>query len=202
MDFPSNDHKNREKKEEPKKIEKVVTGKVVTRKKPLGKRILETFVGEDVGNVYSYVLYDVLIPAAKSMIYDSVKGGLEMRLFGEKQGSRTRRDQGRSYVSYNNYSDSRRPSDRREMTHQNRARHNFEEIILDSRGEAEEVLSHLVDLIVDYGQATVSDLYDLVGIAENFTDRRYGWVDLRHASVGGRTRDGYLLNLPKPILLD
>ena len=202
MDFPSNAHKNREKKEEPKKIEKVVTGKVVTRKKPLGKRILETFVGEDVGNVYSYVLYDVLIPAAKSMIYDSVKGGLEMRLFGEKQGSRTRRDQGRSYVSYNNYSDSRRPSDRREMTHQNRARHNFEEIILDSRGEAEEVLSHLVDLIVDYGQATVSDLYDLVGIAENFTDRRYGWGDLRHASVGGRTRDGYLLNLPKPILLD
>ena len=202
MDFPSNAHKSREKKEEPKKIEKVVTGKVVTRKKSWSKKIMESFVGEDVGNVYSYVLYDVLIPAAKSMIYDSVKGGLEMRLFGEKQGSRTRRDQGRSYVSYNNYSDSRSPSERREMTHQNRARHNFEEIILDSRGEAEEVLSHLVDLIVDYGQATVSDLYDLVGIAENFTDRKYGWVDLRNASVGGRTRDGYLLNLPKPILLD
>ena len=202
MEFPSNAHKNREgKKEETKKVEKVITGKVVTRKKSLGKRIIETFIGDDVGSVSSYILYDVLIPAAKSTISDTVQGGIEMLLFGEKKGSRTKRDQGRSYVSYNNYSGSRRPSERREMTPQNRARHNFEDIILSSRGEAEEVLSHLVDLIMDYGQASVSDLYDLVGITGNFTDNKYGWTDLSHAGVS-RARDGYLINLPKAILLD
>lgn len=201
VEYPSNSHKNKEQKEETKKVEKVVKGTVVQRKKSLGKRIIETFVGEDVNSVTSYLIHDVLVPAAKSTISDMVQGGIEMLLFGEKKGSRTQRDRGRSYVSYNNYSSRDRRDDRREFSNRDRARHNFDDIVLSSRGEAEEVLSHLVDLTIDYGQASVSDLYDLVGITGNFTDNKYGWFDLSSASVS-RSRDGYLLNLPKPKLLD
>lgn len=209
MDFPSNSHKTRESKEETKaeqkKVAKITTCAVVTRKKGLWKRITETFIKDDVTSVSSYILHDVLIPAAKSTISDMVQGGIEMMLFGERKGSRTKRSGGQSYVSYNNYSSSRydrdKRDDRREISPQNRARHNFDEIILTSRGESEEVLSHLVDLIIDYGQATVADLYDLVGMTGNFTDNKYGWVDLSSASVS-RVHDGYLLNLPKTLLLD
>jgi hypothetical protein len=56
-------------------------------------------------------------------------------------------------------------------------------------------------LTFDYGQASISDLYELVGITANFTDNKWGWTDLRSSSVS-RARDGYLLNLPRPILLD
>ena len=87
------------------------------------------------------------------------------------------------------------------MSRTSRARHDFDEIILETRGEAEEVLSHLVDLTIDYQQATVADLYDLVGITSNFTDNKYGWTDLRSASVT-RVRDGYLINLPRTQILD
>jgi hypothetical protein len=66
---------------------------------------------------------------------------------------------------------------------------------------ANEVINCLVDLIQDYGQATVSDLYDLVGITGNFTDNKYGWTDLRSATAT-RIHEGYMLNLPKPIPLD
>lgn len=201
MNFPSNSHKNREEKEEPKKIKKVVSGKVVMRKKSLGKRFLETFIGDDINSVFSYIVHDVLIPAAKDTIEDLVKGSIEMVLRGERKGTRTRRDQGKSYVSYNSYSSSNRRDDRREISNRNRARHNFDEIVISSRAEAEEVLSQLVDLIIDYKQATVSDLYDMVDITSNFTDDKYGWTDLRGASTT-RARDGYVLNLPKPILLD
>lgn len=211
MQFPSNSHADKcEPKEETKKVEKVIKGVVVTKKKTLTKRFLETFVGDDIGNIKSYILHDVLIPAAKDTISDIVKGitetiqgTIEVSLFGERKRSGSR-DRGRSYVSYNNYSRDKRDDrrdDRREISSRDRARHNFDDIILENRGEAEEVRNHLVDLIIDYGQATVSDLYDLVGITGEFTDNKYGWTDLRSSSVG-RVREGYVLNLPKPKLLD
>lgn len=215
MDFPSNSHKDKvkcETKDEPKKVNKVITGTVVKRKKSLGKRFIETFVGEDIGNVKDYIIHDVLIPSGKDVITDIVKGivdtvqgTIEVALYGERKRSSSNRDRGRSYVSYNNYSsrdrDRDKREDRRDISARGRARHNFDEIVLTSRGEAEEVLSHLVDLTIDYGQATVSDLYDLVGITEAFTDNKYGWKDLSSASTS-RIREGYVLNLPKPVLLD
>lgn len=203
VEFPANSHKKKEEREETRKVEKVTRGRVVQRKKSLGKRFLETFIGDDVNSVTGYILHDVLIPAAKATLSDMVQGGIEMLLFGERKGNRTRRDQGRSYVSYNNYSsqNNNRREDRRDYGQRNRARHNFDDIILSTRGEAEEVLSHLVDLTMDYGEASVADLYDLVGITEEFTDRKYGWTNLGSASVS-RVREGYLLNLPKPIPLN
>ena len=198
MDYPSNSHKSKEvKKEETREVKKVVVGKVKQRKKPLSRRFWDTFVGEDVDNVASYIIHDVLVPAAKSTVIDMVQGGIEMLLGVEKKGSRMVRDRGRSYVSYDGISRNRdRRDDRREISRRDRARHNFDDIVLDSRGEAEEVISHLVDLIIDYEQATVADLYDLVGITSEYTDKNWGWTDLSSASVS-RVRDGYLLNLPK-----
>ena len=38
-------------------------------------------------------------------------------------------------------------------------------------------------------------------VTVNFTDNKYGWKDLSSASVS-RVRDGYLLNLPRTVLLD
>ena len=82
-----------------------------------------------------------------------------------------------------------------------RARLNFDDIILESRGEAEEVLSHLLELVENYGVASVADLYELVGITGSFTDNKYGWTNLSTASVS-RVRDGYLLNLPNATPID
>lgn len=190
------------------KIEKVVTGKVKKQKRSFTKKMAETFLEDDTKSVGSYIFYDVLIPAAKAMISDMVGGGIEMLLFGERRSRSTsiRRDGGRSYTSYGSFyrgaSDrDPRDRDRRDISRVSRARHDFDEIVLETRGEAEEVLSHLVDLTIDYGMATVADLYDLVGITSNFTDNKYGWSDLRNASVS-RVRGGYLINLPRTQPID
>ena len=66
----------------------------------------------------------------------------------------------------------------------------------------EEVLGNLQDIVAsEFEQATVADLYELAGITSSFTDNKWGWMDLRGANVK-RVREGYQLNLPKPILLD
>lgn len=202
MDFPSNSHKKKEETKKPeKKVEKVTSGKVVKQKKTLGKKFTETFLGDNIESVSSYIIYDVIIPAAKNMISDTVSNGIEMLLFGQTRGSRTRRDRGKSYVSYSNYYKDRDRDRDRQVSQRNRARHNFDDIILESRGEAEEVLSHLVDLTEDYGMASVADLYDLVGVTSNFTDNKYGWDNLSSGRVVP-VRGGYLLELPRPIVLD
>jgi hypothetical protein len=201
--FPSNSHRAHDAKEETeeKKDQKVITGTVITRKKSFWRKLKDGFLGEDVGSVGSYIIYDVLIPAAKDTLEDLVKGSIEVLLRGEVKGSRTRRDGGRSYVSYSNYYKSDDRSSRRDTSYVNRARHDFSDIILKSRGEAEEVLSQLVDMVEDYGMASIADLYQMVGVPTNFTDNKYGWDNLSSASVS-RVRDGYMLDLPKAILLD
>lgn len=203
-DYPSN--KKGPTKE--KKVEKVISGSVKKQKQSVGKKFSEAFLGDNVDNVAAYMIYDVMLPAAKAMVSDAVSTGIEMLLFGEVRGGRTRRDKGKSYVSYTNYYEkdkgrrtTSRGSSRDSVDHRRRARHNFDDICLEHRGEAEEVLSHLVDLTEDYGVATVADMYDLVGVTSSFTDNKYGWDNLSTGRVI-RTRDGYLLDLPKPILLD
>lgn len=180
----------------------------IQKKKSVGRRIIESFTGDDAQSVGSYLLFDVFIPAAKNFIMDAASQGVERILFGESRRSSSSSRLG--YTSYNNYS---RPAvttrssysgirdEPRQMNHLARATHNFDDIVLPNRGDAELVLDQLRDQITKYDVATVSDLYNLVGLSGEFTDDKWGWGDLRDAGVVYK-RQGYLLDLPRPELLD
>lgn len=208
--FPNNSHRAKDVKEakpESKKIEKVTTGEVARRKKPLGKRFSETFLaGDDVQGVWGYVVLDVLVPAAKDAIADAVSQGIERMIYGEARstprrgGRRTTSSysSGGSHIAYNRFAPSSRgPEPERGISRRSRASHDFDEIIIETRVEAEEVIDKLFSLVSQYEVATVADLYDLVGISGDYTDAKWGWSDLRGASIR-RIRDGYLLDIPKP----
>lgn len=212
--FPPNSHKanagNNEaetEKVEKEKVKRIVVGDVVRRKKPLGKRFVETFIGGDAKGVLAYVMLDVLVPAAKDMLADAVSTTIERMLFGDTRPT-NRRSGGRSgYTSYNRYSsqassppwarDRDRDEPRAHLSRRAREMHNFDEIILATRPEADEVLDRLYDLISTYKAASVADLYGCVGITADYTDNRWGWTHLQ-GSKTTRVRDGYLLVLPKP----
>lgn len=198
--FPSNSRSPREEK----KVDKVVTGPISRRKTPLGKRLAQTFVSEDAGGVGAYVLFEVLIPAAKDVIADVVSQGIERILYGGARSASRRtgaRPSGTSYTSYNRFSPQSTPPWKKEPGRDSNRRvrgsFSFEEIILSTRAEAIEVIDQLFELVSKYEQATVSDLYELVGITGQFTDEKWGWTDLRGAGVT-RVSGGYLLDLPKP----
>ena len=197
LDYKPNS--NRYKKEqsnalaERKKIEKVVTGKVKTKKKSEISKLKDTFISEDVSNVKSYIVMDVLIPAAKKAISDIVRDGIDMILYGDTHNGRG--SSGASYVSYRSYSDRDRRDTRRESS-RTRVGYDYDDIILESRAEAEEVLRRMDELIETYRIVSVADLYDLVGKSCNYTDNKYGWTNIRNAEPV-RVRDGYLLKMPK-----
>lgn len=178
-----------------KRVEKpVAVGKV--KKKSEIKKLSDVFLAEDVSSVGNYILMDVVIPAIKKTVSDIVRDGVDMMLFGGKRSSGSSGTSGR-YVSYSKMGDRR--EEYRDHSGQ-RTRYSHEDIILETRGDAEMVLSQMTDIIEEYDQVAVSDLYDLVGITGNYTDNKYGWTNLRNAEVI-TVRDGYMLKLPKAIPL-
>jgi hypothetical protein len=207
-EFPGNSKAPRERSE--KKVEQVVTGEVQSRKKPIGKRLKELFIGGDSKSVIQYVISEVLIPQAKDMFTEGVSSGVERLIYGESRPPGRRfgsRPTGPStYTNYNRFaSRGNQPIGRslREDRAPNASvqTHGIDDILFATRVEAETVLDRMYDLLREYENASVSDLYSLIGWSSSFTDQKWGWTEL-HGSGVQRVRDGYLLNLPKPTSLD
>ena len=180
---------------EKKRVEKVIHGKVKVRPKSGLHKLTDVFISEDAANVKSYIVMDVLVPAVKKAISDIVRDGIDMILYGESKG---RSSSSSSYVSYRDYS--RRDEDRFRDRDRDRRGYNHDDIVLESRGEAEEVITRMDELIETYGVVSVADLYDLVGKTCEYTDYKYGWTNVRNAEPI-RVRDGWMLRLPKALPL-
>lgn len=168
-EYTSNSNKSKEKKYDTgtdKKIEKIVSGSVKTKKK---NKLAGVFIPDDVDNVKSYIIEDIVVPAVKDVILDAVRAFLGVNGSSGKKTSASK-------VSYRKYYES---NNRREYE-ASRLRNNYEfdDIILDNRGEAEEVLMRMNELIATYGLVSVADFYDLVGVTGNYTDNNYGSIRL------------------------
>lgn len=192
----SNKYKERNGVESDKKLERIVTDNVKVKKKNEIQKFAETFVKEDMRTIKEYIWSEVLLPAFKAVISDSVS----MMLYGETSRNRKTNNRRASQISYNSYYD--RPNDRREPNYvRSASRYVFDDLVFENRGDADEVLSTLDDLLNRYPSVSVADLNELVGITGRYTDNKYGWTDIRQAYIE-RTRDGYVLRMPKAIPLD
>lgn len=203
--YPSNSYTNRMDKKPKKEIKPVVKNEVRIQKKGLGEKFSETFLQADIQSVKNSVIFDILIPAAKDMFSDMTKGLVDGLLYGERRGSRTYRDRGSSRV-YRRYDDCYDDRPRRRQREDDdppfaSSRSIVDNLIFKTRGEAEEVLSNAIDYIEEYDSISVKDLYAYANKKSDFTKEKYGWYDLSSASVE-RIREGYLLKLPKPVVID
>ena len=177
-----------------KKIEKVIKGKALIKKKSEMSKFADVFIAEDMKSVGSYILMDVIVPTVKRAITDVIKNGVDMLFYGSKGSSG--RSSSASRISYTPYYERSRSRDAYPAEPRTRSRQTFDNLLLETRGEAEDVLTRMDELIEAYGIVSVADLYELVGVDGEYTDNNYGWTSLRSAEVV-RTRDGYLLSLPK-----
>lgn len=182
-----------------KKVEKVVSGTVKTKKKNELSKITDVFISEDVRNVKNYILMDVLVPAVKDAIEDIITNGIRMILRGETGARKS--NSTASKVSYRSYYDDRHSNERR-YNDRPTSRYSYDDLIFDSRGDAEEVLDRMCELISKYQMATVADLFEFAGETDRpYTDNKYGWTNLRNAEVI-RVRGGYMIKMPKALPMD
>lgn len=180
-----------------KKGSKIIKGPVKTKQKSELSKVASTFIAEDVSNVKSYIIWDVLIPAAKNTILDIIIDSANMFFGGSKSRKSSSSGRNTPYRSYYGGSENSRPAERtRPMI-----KYSMLDITVDNRGEAEAILRQIRDYLEDYGEVSVGDLYDACGITAEYTDYKYGWANLDSAKAV-RVRDGYFLDLPKIIQLN
>ena len=99
-EYKPNSHKSREEQDtslSTKKMEKVISGTAKTKRKNDIQKFADVFISEDVNNVKSYILMDVLVPAIKKAISDIVTNGIDKILYGES--GKTKRNTSASKVT-------------------------------------------------------------------------------------------------------
>ena len=134
MNNYSNSIKNREEKEN-KKVEKVVKGKAVVKKKSEMSKIASTIIAEEAKSIKDYAIYDVIIPALKDGISQLVKGCIDMMFYGEVRStsnSRGRSPLNATRVSYRDYYEERR--DPRRTERRASFRQSYDDISIWTRG--------------------------------------------------------------------
>jgi len=200
-EYKPNSHKSKEPQGRlpEKRAEKVISGTARVKKKSEFKKIAGEIISEDIHSVKSHIVFDVLVPALKGAISDVFTKGIDMLLYGETGHGRKSKA---SKVAFTNYSDRDRDYyNRRNYNAYRPSGYDYDDIVLDTAGEAQDVLFSMEEMIESYGVVSVGDFYDLVDYQGNYTDNKYGWTDLRGAKVI-RVRDGYVIKLPRALPID
>lgn len=178
----------------------VANGKKVPQS--AGRRFISEFIADDIHTIKDYILWDVLLPAVKNAISDTVTNGIDMLLFGQTRtrgGNTVKRItpysslysnnvSGNRVVKYNETVQDRRP--------RSLGGYSYQEVVLATRPEAEDVLAQMRLYLDRYGVVSVGDLYGAVGEIPDMIDNKWGWSDLSGACVQ-RCSDGFILRMPR-----
>ncbi len=197
-DYKSNSDRSKEQSEKRSEHRqgKVISGEAHRRKKGNLSKAGDVFMPGDVDSVKNYILMDVLVPSIKRAISDIVCNGINM-LLGEP--TRTKSGGQAAKVNYRSYYEQQ--NERRDYNRPRaQAAYSYDDVVFPSRGEAEEVLFHMEELLERFDAVSVADLFDMAGISGNYTDNKYGWTDLRDARVV-HVSDGYIIRLPRATTL-
>ena len=181
-----------------KKVEKVVHGKVKTKKNEI-RKWTDIFFSEDTANVGNYIVMDILVPSIKNAIYEIVVNSLDMSLFGGRgrggsNGKRSTHDK----ISFRDYNGISR---REERSYSNTARESgYQDIVYDTRADARAVLDSMDEILETYDAVSVADMYDLSGLTCEHTLNNYGWTDIRNAKIVP-VGDGYIIKMPRAVYI-
>ncbi len=205
-DMKPNSYKSKEKKEAPKVTPVIDKDAVISTKKSLGQKFVDTFVNEDINDVKAWLLKDVVVPGVKNTILDI----LGMMFFGGNGGrSYGRRYYNRENVSYNNYYKSEyngrqsygynRPSHRPEMSND---KVDYRNIIVRDREAAEDVVDQMRRRIADFGQVSIAEMLEFMSITGKYTDNNWGWHNPNDINIRRMPNGGWLIDVPEAEIID
>ena len=209
-DIPSNSIKEREAQSqqgvEPReKLTSVVSGTVIVSKSPWYKRAARNMIADDASTIGEHILLNIFLPGVRNLIFDIVTqsagralypGGRNVGSAGITGGGLGMRGVGGGIrQKYHEMGPGGDP--RPQISRDSQARQDFSEITLTSREEAISVVQLMIARVEKYGQASVTDLYDLCGTTGDYTAQYYGWTNLRDANIRPH-RGGWALDLPRP----
>jgi hypothetical protein len=73
----------------------------------------------------------------------------------------------------------------------------IDEIVLETREVAEEVIFNINKVMDTYGSVAVADVYDICGLVSDYKAGAYGWTDVSSAKVE-TCKNGYMIKIDSP----
>jgi len=191
---------NTEKKEEPKKVAKIVKGKTGTKKKSELSKIASSMISHEITSIKEYAIYEVVIPVVKDTITQLIEGSINMLFYGDPKTHRrngSRSNTNASRVSYRDFYDNK--SDRRRDDSRATTRYSYDDISFERKEDAVEVLERMDEIVEQYGVVRVADLFEMAGQTGNgHTDQNYGWTSTKTASVERDRYGEYFIKIGRP----
>ncbi len=184
------------------KTRQVAQGKV--RKQGMLQKFGRYILEDTIETAKEHTVKEILLPGIRNLIFDTFNEMVGRMLFGDdsprpvntyRTGNGSRRAGQTSYTKF--YDDQRRgrTGSYRDMPY------DPDDIIVPTRTQANAALDELDYVIHKYGQASIANYYDIIGVSGQWTDNRYGWTSIRGASIKP-VRDGFMIILPPTILLE
>lgn len=170
--------------------EKHVTGVVhggVRQKEPgVWNRVSEFFGMDELKTFKDYVSF---VADITNRVYSAMDTLMGNRRGPTGPGAR---------IQYGSYYNQNQPQNNGNARQRTEARYSYNDLVFDTRGDAEVVLANMRGLLMDYRAVSIADMFDLAEMTSpnGYTDNKYGWTDLSSARVI-RVNGGYMIDLPR-----
>jgi len=204
--------------QEKEQVTNVVSGRKIAETP--GRKFISEFLADDIHSIKDYIVYDVVIPAVKNAISDTITNGIDMLLFGQTRtrfnSNTIRKVGGINYTSfssnnvskankitnsYSNFDERRTPGYRSAYTVDDiLVPYTYEEPHNITKGKVTEALTMLTMRLKRYGMVSVADFYETVlnSVPDDIQDHKWGWYDLSGMRIRD-TREGIVIMMPKNV---
>ena len=190
--------------EQPRTRKEALVQSATVRKKGVIERLVGGLLGPNgIRAIGAYVGHEIIVPMVKNAFVDSMTTGINMAVFKDQPqpnrrnnpGWNNRQHQNTNRVQYNQSYQNNQVKQYQSSNTMSTV-YTIREVVFPNREEALMILDSMMNEIDKYGQVSVADYYDWIGIGDStFADVSYGWEDLNRARVVS-VRGGYAISLP------
>lgn len=166
---------------------------IIRTKESVGKRILKTFIKNDVQDIKTYILQDVILPGIRDGLLDMV-----LAFFGEKN----RRSSGYNYNGGNVfnyrgcYPDNRASSNNSSNQNNNNrdGKIRWQDVVIRDSRVASDVVEAMRDRIREFGEASVADLLHYLNVDSDYMDEQWGWTSENDIGMKRAGYEGFVID--------
>lgn len=194
-----NNPKNDEANLEPNRLK----GNFKVEKKTLSKRLINFLFSDKIDNIGNYLIYDILGPTLRDLLYKSVVGAAGMTIYGSVRDTGNAMERKYAGARRDYSAMARQDPDQYFAPPQPRSQYGYGiyEISFDTKDDALYRLDRLQALIAKHGKVRVKDFYDDIGYSPkgNWAIEGIGWYNLDNVTAVPTSTGRWIIDFPPPV---
>ena len=180
--------------------------KAKLKEKTFRQKVRDAFISEEVHDIKSYIVFDVIIPAVKTTFRNLIVNSLDLSLFGKVGGGKRDGSRNDTYIAYERAYGGKGGGERmyspRPQTRDNGSIdvREIDRVWFETEQEANDVIYVCREIYdANAGVLSVAEFLDAAQMKTSPIHHKWGWIDISHASAEPYPDgSGWYVNLPRP----